>query len=480
MTPFRFIRVRDYLKGLGKMKIQYKVFVAPVIIMLCVLFPKVIFAEQGDNSLNNALNNDIGAVKGEDDQERDAVPIRNKPYNHEIDRLHRVMGENARDLHQWREEWYKRKQAKFDNADDRMGYQNNNAIRKISILGKRSAKDTTDDTWKVKAIDAPTYFTNFNSRAIAVDSNNNPHIVYGGDHLYYAHYDGSIWNYETIDSSSEVGMDASIALDGAGNVHISYYNMNDKYLKYVTNKGGIWKFETVDNDFLAGWFTSIAADASGNAHISYFDDTNGDLKYATNATGSWVATTVDSNMWVGEYTSIAVDGAGKVHIRYFDDEKSNLKYASNATGSWVTTTVDNEGDVGEWTSIAVNEKGKVFISYYDASNKDLKYATNEVAPQCNPETVVLHPAKLELKKKQSGDVTITLMGENECMVEGVVVSSKLVGRNKKYLTVEPKSVMTDETGKATFTITAKKRAGRARVQFIVGDVGFSIPVTIKK
>ncbi|MEK6560031.1 MAG: hypothetical protein AABZ43_07790 [Planctomycetota bacterium] len=62
------------------------------------------------------------------------------------------------------------------------------------------------------------------SRAIAVDSNNHPHFTYGGDHLYYAYYDGSSWHYETVDSSPGVGRYASIALDESDNAHISYYN----------------------------------------------------------------------------------------------------------------------------------------------------------------------------------------------------------------------------------------------------------------
>ena len=62
------------------------------------------------------------------------------------------------------------------------------------------------------------------SRSIAVDSNNHPHFAYGGDHLYYAYYDGSSWHYETVDSSPGVGRYASIALDESDNAHISYNN----------------------------------------------------------------------------------------------------------------------------------------------------------------------------------------------------------------------------------------------------------------
>ena len=78
--------------------------------------------------------------------------------------------------------------------------------------------------WTIEGVDTPKQFTNFYPRAIAIDGANLPHIAYGRDHLYYAHFDGAVWQYETVDDSPGVGRYASIALDTAGNVHISYYD----------------------------------------------------------------------------------------------------------------------------------------------------------------------------------------------------------------------------------------------------------------
>ena len=189
---------------------------------------------------------------------------------------------------------------------------------------------TSEAAWKIKAVDAPKQFSNFYSRAIAVDAGGHPHIAYGGDHLYYAYHDGSKWHRKTLDSSPGVGQYASIALD-----------------------------------------------TSGKVHISYFDSANLDLKYVTNASGSWVITTVDSSGDVGQYTSIAVDTSGKVHISYYDRGRDFIKYATNASGSWVKTNVDSSGDVGQYTSIAVDTLDKIHISYYDVTNAALKYATNK-------------------------------------------------------------------------------------------------------
>jgi len=233
--------------------------------------------------------------------------------------------------------------------------------------------------WTIEAADAPKAISYLDQRAIAVDGYDRPHVAYGGDHLYYAYFDGSQWQYETVDSSPGVGAYASIAIDSNNNVHISY---QDSYpngdLKYATNASGAWVASTVDSSGDVGGYTSIAIDSNNNVHISYQDSyPNYDLKYATNASGTWVASTVDSAGNVGEYTSIAIDSNNKAHISYFDSTNYDLKYVTNASGAWVASTVDSAGYVGKYTSIAIDSNNNAHISYYDAIvNRDLKYATN--------------------------------------------------------------------------------------------------------
>ncbi len=181
--------------------------------------------------------------------------------------------------------------------------------------------------WTTKAVDDPKQFSNFYSRAIAIDSNRHPHIAYGEDYLYHAYYDGIIWCYETVDSAGGVGEYTSIAIDSLDKVHISYRDAINYDLKYATNASGSWVTETVDSAGSVGGYTSIAIDSLDKVHISYY---GGGLKYATNASGSWVTEIVDSAGSVGGYTSIAIDLSDKVHISYFDDTNNDLKYATNA------------------------------------------------------------------------------------------------------------------------------------------------------
>ncbi len=77
-----------------------------------------------------------------------------------------------------------------------------------------------------------------------------------------------------------MGYCTSLALDGLGYPHISYYAYGSENPKYAYRDVSGWSVETVDSEGHVGQYTSLALDDSGCPHISYYDDTNSDLKYA--------------------------------------------------------------------------------------------------------------------------------------------------------------------------------------------------------
>ena len=104
-------------------------------------------------------------------------------------------------------------------------------------------------------------------------------------------------------------------------------------------------------------------------------------------------------------------------------------------------------------------------------------ATFEI--DCNVEDIAISPNPLNLKKNTSEPVTVTLTGTGGCGVEGETVTAK-VTKGSKRISVSPASPVTDEDGEATFTITAKKKTGKAKVSFEAGAVKKTLTVAVTK
>jgi hypothetical protein len=149
----------------------------------------------------------------------------------------------------------------------------------------------TFGSWVAEAVDTSGDVGGHTS--IAIDSSDTVHISYYKYtqlNLKYATGTFGSWSTTNVDSSGDVGLYASIAVDSSDYAHISYYDclsdcdVNNGDLNYATNSSGSWIDETVDSSGDVGLYTSIAMDSLDNAHISYYDYNNGDLKYTTNAT----------------------------------------------------------------------------------------------------------------------------------------------------------------------------------------------------
>ncbi len=233
------------------------------------------------------------------------------------------------------------------------------------------------DRWITTCADCPKYVMEATDRNLQLDTQGLPHITYGGDHLYYAWYDGTAWRHETADRSRGVGQYAALALSASGQPHISYYDGLNGNLKYAYRDNVGWHSETIDTggaDTDTGLYTSIAVDSNGYSHISYYDITNRDLKYAFEGAAGWVIETPDSVGDVGGYTSLALGPDLEPQISYcrLQYESSQyvcdaLKHAAHGDAGWQVEIVDEEeypGDhAGAYNSLVIDGTGQPHISY---------------------------------------------------------------------------------------------------------------------
>jgi len=198
----------------------------------------------------------------------------------------------------------------------------------------------------------------------------------------------------------------SIATDG-NKVHISYFF--DKYdqLRYANSNGGnafvVTQIEKIRNipagDPGTGAYSSIAVDGNGIPHISYYKwkprnpPYDGDLMLAYKGVGDkdcsgpdpvpevWQCVLKDNSTNVGGYTSIAFDKKpaddDEYIISYYDFANGNLK----SKGGFDAGTIYSTGNVGLYTSVDTHyhsgyNRKKIAIAFLDATEGELIVAQN--------------------------------------------------------------------------------------------------------
>ncbi len=223
------------------------------------------------------------------------------------------------------------------------------------------------------------YFQDQDDRAAVVDSSGNPHVVYGGDHLYYTHYNGSAWQVDLLDEAVGVGAGASMAIDSEDNLYIVYaddYNKKLKF-KYIDHSGfqgePVWIADIGSSNYR---HTAVAVDNNKTISVVYTDYASNALKYIKFPSGGLQLppVTLVSSYFGNNDHSIAVDASGVLHIAYSSLNEHALKYISIAPDD---STDYQTLDVSEITSfyhpsIAAGFDGKVHISYFDMHGA-LKY-----------------------------------------------------------------------------------------------------------
>ena len=168
--------------------------------------------------------------------------------------------------------------------------------------------------------------------ALAIDNDGFDHVLYYDDgytakELQYTGIDAGLdislsqtaWDGEAADISMGIGADNEPCA--------SFYAVSSGDLMYGCHNGSSWDFESVDTSGDVGLGSALAMDGD-TPWIAYYDESNGDLKVATPGAEGWDLHTVDSDGDVGLQPDITVDAWGQVHVTYYDATNASLKYAT--------------------------------------------------------------------------------------------------------------------------------------------------------
>ena len=226
--------------------------------------------------------------------------------------------------------------------------------------------------------------------AIAIDSNEYPHIVYfdsayddvGGGSPYgliYAAWNGASWDIESIDANSdgEEYIYPSIAIDSNDKPHISYIRDTATDPLWYGEKTGVsWVISQVITDRRCNR-NDIALDSNDKPHIAFSDWTNLCLGYVEKTGSSWDETYIDCGRY-GWSPSITLDEYDYSHIAYINDSSfnANLRYATYDGYNWYGEIVDDTQDTLWYGTDIIIHNETVHISYQRyRSDQGLKYAT---------------------------------------------------------------------------------------------------------
>lgn len=200
------------------------------------------------------------------------------------------------------------------------------------------ARGTPDGTgWTVETVDMfGSWFKGGVDSAIDIGPNGVPQIAYfyaPGEDARLAVRDGDDsdpWNFSTAESVNRVGKGANLAVDSSNNPHLVYYDQDNKQTRYATISGGAFNAEPVVGAGPSN--PAIVLRDDGIPHVMTVADGGPPRTYLVRAGNNWNPTVLPVT-GVQSANNLAFDSSGNLHTFLLDDTGSPLWHLSSSD-SW--------------------------------------------------------------------------------------------------------------------------------------------------
>jgi hypothetical protein len=280
---------------------------------------------------------------------------------------------------------------------------------------------------------------------LALDSGGDAHIAYydsTSHELMYVVWDGA-WSAPSAiadvgavgeTTGTEVHQLASLALDGSGNPHVSFYDAATADLKYASWTGAAWDIKDVQTQNDSGADNSLALDAADNPHISFFEygfsgiRPIGSMMYAASTDGgdTWAEQVVETPaigtgiVSIGKYNSIAIDNDGNPAISYYHVNRHELHVARLGGTEWSISVVDDDDRAGPYSDIAVDSGNLLNVSYSRvlAGDQSVAYA---LSPHADLGVSVEYPGQLDVIPGQTISIPVRVTNTGITPISGSAV-----------------------------------------------------------
>jgi hypothetical protein len=253
-------------------------------------------------------------------------------------------------------------------------------------------------------IETPYADSSGRSAAIAVDSDNNPHILYhvDDDYFYHIYKSGGVWygpysiesvNYFTLCRMVDVAM----VRDTVNAIMSLEYTATGDYLVWGKHVGGgVWATQQIPNTLTpsnAGGYLNVAISPGVGYslfHIIYVHYNYGSsVLYYRKYDSTWTdAEEVSSvpDVSSGWQNDIAVDANDDPHITFvYSDE--GIKYRRKTSGVWEPVELLSTATDPSFTSIAVDEANYPHVAYDKDDFEAVCYRTKTASGWQPEETV---------------------------------------------------------------------------------------------